>query len=370
MRKIAVLGAQWGDEGKGAITHHFSKEYRWVVRFNGGPNAGHTIYRDGKKYVHNLLPSIDFRDSKVNAFLGSGMVISLEKLAQEVIAAQKDFIAAATRIYVDPNAFVILPEHVEQDKAQNGHIGSTNRGIGPAYVSKYSRNGLRVAEVLDTDEYAKVLKGMGVQFRYAVDLLDDFRSSHCLFEGAQGVLLDINHGTYPYVSCSDATVSGIGASGFNSIKLDTVYGVAKCYSTRVGNGPFPTELFGEEEENLRKIGKEYGATTGRPRRVGWLDLPALKYSCDVAGITDLIITKLDILNARKFKVCIGYEKKPVSPSDFFNAKPIYTDFDGWTDASCDSAEVDRFLDLIHSYTGRPVRYISCGVGPNDIIRIY
>jgi len=368
MSNIAVLGAMWGDEGKGHITHHLSRDYDWVIRFNGGANAGHTIYRDGVKFVHNLLPSVDFRHPHVKAYLGSGMVIDLEKLRDEVVEADKTYPGVGRRIYVDKDAFIVEQKHKEEDKASNAHIGSTNRGIGPAYKDKIGRSGKRVGNLFYEGEPAALLDLMklGVNFTTVLEIEDAFRASNLLFEGAQGVLLDINHGIYPYVSCSDATVGGIIASGFAFAKLDRVYGVAKCYTTKVGEGPFPTELHGEAADDLRKLGNEFGATTGRPRRVGWLDLAALTYACKKGGITHLILTKFDILNGMpKVPVAVMYKKTPTSPSDFFNAVPLTTEVAGWDDAK-DYSQLKDFIGLVEKFTKRPVGFISCGTDDRDI----
>lgn len=375
MSNIAVLGAMWGDEGKGHITHRLSRDYDWVIRFNGGANAGHTIYRDGVKFVHNLLPSVDFRHANTKAYLGSGMVIDLEKLRDEVVEADKTYPDVGKRIFVDKDAFIVEHKHKEEDKAANAHIGSTNRGIGPAYKDKIGRSGKRIGDLLtDTNQpktspYSDILKELrskGVTFTTVLEIEDAFRASNLLFEGAQGVLLDINHGIYPYVSCSDATVGGIIASGFAFAKLDRVYGVAKCYTTKVGEGPFPTELQGEAADDLRKLGNEFGATTGRPRRVGWLDLAALTYACKKGGITHLILTKFDILNGMpKVPVGVLYKKTPMSPSDFFKAIPLVTEVAGWEDAK-DYSQLKDFIYLVEKFTKRPVGFISCGTDEKDI----
>ena len=375
MPNIAILGAMWGDEGKGHITHRLSRDYDWVIRFNGGANAGHTIYRDGVKFVHNLLPSVDFRFPKVKAYLGSGMVIDLEKLRDEVAEAEKTYPGVGKRIFVDRDAFIVEKRHKEEDKSTNSHIGSTNRGIGPAYRDKISRSGKRVGDCL-VDGKADGLSGhteaivdllvKGVTFTTVLELEDVFQGSKLLFEGAQGVLLDINHGIYPYVSCSDATIGGIIASGFAFAKLDKVYGVAKCYTTKVGEGPFPTELHGEAADDLRKLGNEFGATTGRPRRVGWLDLAALNYACKKGGITHLILTKFDILNGLpKIPVCVAYKKAPTCPADFFNTTPLTTEVKGWTDAK-HASQLKDFINLVETFTKRPVELISCGIDEQDI----
>jgi adenylosuccinate synthase len=374
MSNIAVLGAAFGDEGKGSITHNFSKDYDWVIRFSGGANAGHTIYRDGVKYVHNLIPSFDWRSPKTKAFLGSGMVIDLEQLHKEVAALHKIDERIPHRIYVDPEAFVVLPEHKEEDKQLNGHIGSTNRGIGPAYRDKFARKGVRIIDYLSRVNNSKddlllmELEQMGVHFKNVLELENTFKKDRLLFEGAQGILLDINHGVYPYVSCGDATVAGIYACGFHFAPPEHVYGVAKCYTTKVGEGPFPTEIHGEEAEALRKMGNEYGATTGRPRRVGWIDLPALKYAKRIGGINSLILTKFDILNGMpKVKVCTDYRGDPHSAKNFFNTEVWYVNADGWKDAK-DINQLKNFLSLVHGVVGK-VSYISCGTSPEDIISL-
>lgn len=367
MSNIAVLGAMWGDEGKGHITHWLSPRFSWVVRFNGGANAGHTIYRDGKKFIHNLLPSVDFRKEHTKAFLGAGMVIDPDQLLKEVEEAEKEYPGVAKRIYVDPDAFIVLPEHKEIDKRTNAHIGSTHRGIGPAYADKIGRRGIRISERLNTQPF-QYLASLGVNFKHVMELDSTFMLQSILFEGAQGVLLDINHGIYPYVSCSDCTVGGIRSSGFNQ-EIKSVYGVVKCYTTKVGEGPFPTELHGEEAEWLRKAGNEYGSTTGRPRRVGWLDLPALKYACRKGGIDQLIMTKLDILAGRDtIPVCHTYGKQPMCPGDFFNAKPEYMDLLGWDDCK-DRSQTHRFISEVEYAVNRPVSFVSCGTGESDIVQL-
>lgn len=371
MKNIAVLGAAWGDEGKGAITHHLSKDYDWIIRFNGGANAGHTIYRNGVKYVHNLMPSFDWRSRRPKAFLGSGMVIDLEQLHKEVKGLWNANSSFPSRVYVDPDAFVVLPEHKEEDKKLNGHIGSTNRGIGPAYKSKIGREGLRVRYFMSGTSnqnslFIQDMMKMGVHFKSMMELRRQMELESILFEGAQGIMLDINHGIYPYVSCSEATVAGVYSCGFHFAKLDRVYGVGKCYTTKVGAGPFPTELFGEEAELLRERGNEYGATTGRPRRVGWIDLPAMDYACQKGGITHLILTKFDILNGmERVPMCVAYQKPPMCSDDFLEAKPQLITVPGWSDAG-KMEQILAFVQQVEKSTNCPVEYISCGIKPEDI----
>lgn len=391
---IAILGGSFGDEGKGRIVHEFSRDFDWVIRFGGGANAGHTIYRDGIKYVHNLLPSVDFRVHKIKSYLGSGMVIDLEKLRDEVYKADESFPGVGSRIYVDKNAFIVEPKHKIEDQANNTHIGSTNRGIGPAYSDKIGRKGIRIDDLFKDNsnpyysDFINQLISKGVNFVNLLDVRDEMSCSNLLYEGAQGILLDINHGIYPYVSCSDCTVSGIYSNGFHFAPPQKVYGVAKAYTTKVGEGPFPTEIHGAEAEELRKLGNEYGATTGRPRRIGWLDLPALNYACQVGGITDLILTKFDILTGmEKIPMCILYNEEPKNPSAFFDAKPQYVNMVGWktTDKYKHVINIDepqehhftkndysnelyKFIRQVEKSTGRSVRYISVGINPKDIIK--
>lgn len=374
MNRIAVLGNQMGDEGKGHFVHSLSPDYDWVVRFGGGNNAGHTIYRDGKKYVHNLMPSVDFRVARTKAFLGPGMVIDLEKLRDEVVEASKDFPNVGRRIFVDPDAFLVLTEHKDMDKQKNGHIGTTNRGIGPAYTAKMGRVGRRIKNELPIPaspilrNCVQELNELGVQFKHVLELKNEFEKSNILYEGAQGVLLDLNHGAYPFVSCGDCTVAGVYANGFNFAAPQKVYGVLKAYQTKVGEGPFPTELHGHEAENLRKLGNEYGATTGRPRRVGWLDLPALRYAINKGGINALVITKLDILNGLDHvPVCDKYQREPVCGQDFFEAKPHLTTIKGWDNAQ-DMGKISSFVKFIERETNVPVEYVSTGTSSKDIFK--
>lgn len=368
MNNIAILGAQNGDEGKGRIVHYFSSQYDWVIRLSGGNNCGHTIYSEGKKYVHHLVPSIDFRNSNIKGFLASGMVIDLDALHQELLGFEKDFPGVSSRIYVDPDAFTILDKHRNGDLENVKRIGSTNRGVGPAYVDKMNRCGTKVSDMIQNNHPSiQNLKSLGVNFKYVLELEEDFLNSNCLFEGSQGVMLDLNHGTYPYVSCGDATVAGIYTSGFGFLKIERVYGVAKAYTTKVGEGPFPTELHGEEASMLREKGHEYGATTGRPRRVGWLDLPALEYACKKGGITDLIITKFDVLdNTEQIKICTSYGKKVTSSRDFFDAVPQYISMPGWKNAK-DKNQLSSIIQHIQNTTHCNVKYISCGTSPEDLM---
>jgi len=373
-KKIAILGAQNGDESKGGCCHRLSPQFDWVIRPNASNNCGHTIYRDGKKYAHNLLPSIDFRHKNIKGFLASGMVIDLEFLVGEIEKANEDFEDVGRRIYVDPDAFLVLPEHKEEDRQKNGHIGTTNKGIGPAYAAKVGRRGFRIKDVMTGKEISQKpfldrLVALGVNFKHVLELEEEFKNSSIIFEGAQGILLSLTDGTYPYVTCSDPCVSGIYSSGFNFIKLDKVYGVAKVYNTKVGNGVFPGELVGEEADKLRELAGEYGVVSKRPRRIGVLDLPALNYAVKKGGITHLIVAKFDILEGcESIKVCKEYDKVPVCPDDFFNCVPVISEVPGWKD-SHNLSQVQHYIEMIEQATNIPVEYISCGVEDKDFIKI-
>lgn len=363
-----ILGALWGDEGKGAVVHHLSKNFDWVIRFNGGANSGHTIYRDRVKYVHSLLPSADFRNEKIKCFLGSGMVIDPNQLLGEIVEASRTFPKVGERIYVDPDVVIVTQEHKDHDRRKNGHIGTTNRGIGPAYVSKVSRSAVRLRNVDPDEDVIAHLRHYGVKFMTPLDLKEELLNSNLLFEGAQGVMLDVNHGTYPFVTSCDCTVGGVLASGFGFVGIGEILGVTKCYVTRVGEGPFPTEATDIRVAGMiREVGHEYGAVTGRDRRVGWLDLPALRYACEKTGISGLVLTKNDILAKvdEEIPVCIGYDKTPTSFSDFFDAKPKYLTVYPWEKADLSDESFRTFIGLIESYVGVPVKYVTDGVDENS-----
>ena len=366
----AISGLSWGDEAKGAWTHRFSTNFDYVIRTSGSSNCGHRIVRDGIVSVHHLIPSVDWRNPKPQAFLGCGMVINPEELLSEIKTICIDYKDASSRIMVDPYAFITDQSHIEEDKAKNKHIGTTNKGVGPAYLSKYSRSGKRIIDVMDSPAI-KELQSIGVRFLSAYEMNSQFKISNCIFEGAQGVLLDLNFGTYPYVTSTDVTISSIGSSGFNSLKLNKSYGVTKAYVTRVGEGPFPTEIFGDEAKYLQIKGNEVGSTTGRSRRVGWLDLPALHYACEMGGITEFIVTKLDILAGMKeIPVCISYDKPITGPKSFFDAKPDLELVRGWDDPKdINQPNLRNYLKIIEEYTQRPVTYVSVGVNSEDMIKL-
>jgi len=370
MKNVAVLDVFLGDNGKGKIVHDFSPDFDFVIRFSGSSNCGHVIYRDGKKYNHHLLPSTDYRVKTTKSFLGFGMVINPNELLEEILTMEQDFPGVGKSIIVDPDTFVVLPEHIEFDKANNKHIGSTNKGVGPAYTDKVARKGVRFYHLInDRAPVIHKLKELGVSFTPVLQMREVFEKSKLLFEGNQGILLDINAGLYPYITSSECGVSGIYSSGFNFVKLDRVYGLFKPYSTKSGGGPFPTEVFDEEAERLRKMGNEYGNTTGRPRRIGHLDLAAIKYASAKGGITHLIITKLDVLNSQKrVKACVSYGKELYSPNDFKDYVLEYIDLPGWDNAK-DLNQLKTFLYIVEDTIGLPVEFVSTGINKEDLLKV-
>ncbi len=383
-----ILGLQWGDEGKGKIVDYLAPNYQVICRFQGGPNAGHTLKFDGKKHVLHTIPSGIFRPEITN-LIGSGVVIDPITLAKELDDVAGAGIAVEGRLLVSRKAHLILPTHRMLDQASEAHkgkakIGSTLRGIGPTYMDKTGRNGLRVGDTeaadfrkryeilkekhlgllkiypeLDFDLEAEeekwfaeieTLRGLAfVDGEYFInEVLDS--GKRVLAEGAQGSMLDIDFGTYPFVTSSNTVTAGacIGL-GVAPKKIGEVIGITKAYCTRVGSGPFPTELFDDDGEKLAQVGMEFGATTGRPRRCGWLDVPQLKYTAMINGVTQLVMTKIDVLDGfEKIKAAIGYQSADgitsKLPFDFSNRvlDPVWETFQGWNE-SLDS--VSRFDQL-------------------------
>lgn len=283
-----VVGLQFGDEGKGKIVDKLAADHDWVVRYQGGANAGHTLYTDdGDKIVLHQVPSGVLQGTM--CFIGNGCVVDIEALQEEINILGDIGINVYGRLKVSPKAHVLTFDHKFADANRNGHIGTTKKGIGPAYEDKIARKGKRIVDVLDEHQWLT---------QYVHDPLPELiKSGNVLFEGAQGTMLDIDHGTYPFVTSSNCTAGGAcTGTGFPPNKIDKVVGVAKAYVTRVGNGPLPTELEGAAQDQLRELGKEYGATTGRPRRCGWLDADQLKYACMINGVDEIYLTKLDILH--------------------------------------------------------------------------
>lgn len=370
-RNVAVLGSLTGDEGKAKIVHDFAKEFDWVIRFNGSGNCGHTVYRNNIKYVHHIVPVINLKNEHTKGFISSGVMVNLSDLYQELLDLEKTMPGYSKKIYLDPDAFQILPQHIEEDKAKNQHIRSTGKGMGPSVVDKMSRSGKKVRDaILANDPIIDDLKSLGLNFKYHQELKSLLLKGRLIFEGAQGIMLDINRGTYPYVSCSEASIAGIYSAGFHYVDFYRVYGITKPYITKVGAGPLPTRITDEEEaKKLRELGAEYGATTGRPRDVAYFDCEATKYACEVGGITHLIITKMDIMNNYgDIKFSHKYKEAPLCGQDFQNVEPEYITLKGWSNSK-DLNETQHFINAVYDNTKVPVEYLSCGVGEEDLVKL-
>ncbi|UOQ49596.1 adenylosuccinate synthase [Gracilibacillus caseinilyticus] len=414
MSSVVVVGTQWGDEGKGKITDFLSQNAEVVARYQGGNNAGHTIKFDGITYKLHLIPSGIFFDDKI-CVLGNGMVIDPKAMVEELqYLHDKD--VSTDNLRISNRAHVILPYHIkldilqEEDKGAN-KIGTTRKGIGPAYMDKAARVGIRIADLLDKDAFREKLESnlneknrlfekvyetdrveveeiideyyeYGQQLKkYVVDTsvvlndaLDDGR--RVLFEGAQGVMLDIDQGTYPFVTSSNPIAGGVTiGSGVGPSKIDHVVGVSKAYTTRVGDGPFPTELHDETGDQIREVGNEYGTTTGRPRRVGWFDSVVVRHARRVSGITDLSLNSIDVLTGiETLKICTAYKYKgeimeefPASLKVLAECEPVYEELPGWTE---DITGVEtlhelpenarHYLERISQLTGIPLSIFSVG----------
>ncbi|MDE7226789.1 MAG: adenylosuccinate synthase [Treponemataceae bacterium] len=392
--KVVVIGAQWGDEGKGKIVDYLAERAKYVVRYAGGPNAGHTIVVGGKEYALHQVPSGILHPDK-SVFLGAGMVIDPEALFNELQMLKDNGIDWEGRVFISDRAHIILPRYRQMDKdrdaARKRPIGTTGRGIGIAYAEKAKRDGLRLA---DLDWAEKMAEYDGEDKAYLdtykerllamrVDLtakMYEFRDDNILFEGAQGAMLDIDSGTYPYVSSGASCAAGAATGcGIGPHDLDVIMGVFKAYQTRVGNGPMPTEFNNESEgelcEYVRKTGREYGVTTGRARRCGYLDLVALHYACRVNSIDSLVLTHLDIYDTfDEIEACIAYDIDGKIVTDFpanvaamEKAKPVLQKFSGWKTSlkTCRSYEklprsARDYVEFIEDYCKTPVGIISVG----------
>ena len=352
---IAVIGMEWGDEGKGKIIDFLAEKADVVARFNGGNNAGHTIEVGNSKLVVHLVPSGVMYKNKLK-IIGNGLVVDPKVLVYEIKNLEKNkILISPENLVVSENAHVILPQHIEEDKKVGGKIGTTARGIGPAYTDKAARIGLKMYEFVDDTLFKKRFgsEEFYQQYKEYADALKPYvndtisimnellnKNQKVLFEGAQGTLLDVDFGTYPFVTSSTATAGGICTGlGISPKKVQSVLGVCKAYKTRVGQGPFPTEITGNTAEKLQKVGKEFGATTGRQRRVGWFDALIGKYAVMVNGIDSIAITKLDVLTTvEKLKICVAYKYKGNVFKNFTtnmkvlqNCEPVYEELDGWWD---------------------------------------
>ncbi len=391
MNTIAVIGMQWGDEGKGKIIDFLSEKADIICRFNGGNNAGHTLIVGKEKTILHLIPSGILRKNKVG-LIGNGVVIDPKVLLEEMETLEKGKITITSQnIMISSNAHVILPFHIEMDRQSGASIGTTNRGIGPAYMFKAARKGLRMHQFVDKkhlrEHYGKD-DFYGNYAKYA-DRLRPFvkdtspylwsvlnTKKKLLFEGAQGTLLDIDHGTYPYVTSSNCTSGAIATGlGIPPKAVESSLGVIKAYTTRVGNGPFPTELKDRFGEQIAKAGNEFGATTGRARRVGWFDAMIGKYSVALNGIDSIALTKLDVLTGiKKLKICVGYKHKgkllshfPTDISVLDGAIPIYEEMDGWWEDLSGARKLSdlpksafRYMERIEHLIGVPISILSVG----------
>ena len=419
MKKVdVVLGLQWGDEGKGKVVDVLTPNYKVIARFQGGPNAGHSLHFNGVKFVLHTVPSGIFRDGSMN-IIGNGVVIDPVILAEEIAQIEATGVDVCSRLNISKRAHLILPTPRALDAASEAakgktKIGSTLKGIGPAYMDKTGRNGLRVGDILLPDfmERYQTLKAKHEfqlnQYDYKVDTTTyeqewfkgieslkrfEFVDSEILVnnylqddttilaEGAQGSLLDIEFGTYPFVTSSNTLCAGVCTGlGVAPTRIGEVYGIFKAYCTRVGSGPFPTELFDATGETLRQVGSEFGATTGRPRRCGWLDLVALKYAVMMNGVTALIMMKSDVLNDfDTIKVAVGYEVNG-QKVDYFpyeadeNIVPVYREFPGWNCDICSVRDYNDFPQQFKDYVafieaecGVPVKIISVGPDREETI---
>lgn len=388
---IAVIGMEWGDEGKGKIVDFLAEKADIIARFNGGNNAGHTIEIGNSKTVLHLIPSGVMHKNKLNV-VGNGLVIDPKVLLQEIKNLEKKNIKITPQDFIiSENAHVILPHHIEEDKKTGAAIGTTARGIGPAYTDKAARIGLKFYEFVDNDifkkrfgnaefypEYKKYAEELKPYIQDTTSIMNDSinKGKKIIFEGAQGTLLDIDHGTYPFVTSSNCTAGGISTGlGISPKKIQSVLGVCKAYKTRVGNGPFPTEITGSTGEKIQKIGKEFGATTGRQRRVGWFDALVGKYSVMLNGIDSIALTKLDVFTTiEKLKICVAYKHKGNILQNFTtnlkilqNCQPVYEELDGWWDDLTKIKTYDqlpnnakKYLRRIEELLKTPISIISVG----------
>ena len=416
-----ILGLQWGDEGKGKIVDYFAKDYDVVARFQGGPNAGHTLYVKDKKVVLHQIPSGVFQENKLN-LIGNGLVLDPVTLKRECDIVASFGVDLKKNLFIAERTHLILPTHRALDKAAelskgNQKIGSTLKGIAPTYMDKTGRNGLRVGDLLDknfTTAYIKLrlkhqklldnfsfnedISAWEEEFFEALEFLKQLnivngeyfinqqiqKGKRILAEGAQGSMLDIDFGTFPFVTSSNTISAGVCSGlGVAPQKIKDVIGVTKAYCTRVGGGPFPTELENETGEELRRIGNEFGATTGRPRRCGWIDLVALQFACMINGVTKIVMTKADVLDAfKELQVCTGYKINGKECNeipfrlDRVQVEPVYKTFPGWNMSSGSvksfkelPANMKSYVEFINQYLGVKINFISNGPGRQQIIGI-
>ncbi|WBA08440.1 adenylosuccinate synthase [Salinivibrio kushneri] len=420
---VVVLGTQWGDEGKGKIVDLLTEDAKYVVRYQGGHNAGHTLVIDGEKTVLHLIPSGILRNN-VKCIIGNGVVLSPDALLKEMGELEARGVPVRERLFLSEACPLILPYHIALDAAREQArgkkaIGTTGRGIGPAYEDKVARRGLRVGDLFDKEAFAeklkevmefhnfqlehfyktepvsyeetlaKVMEQADILTGMVMDVtqeLDDARKrgDKIMFEGAQGTLLDIDHGTYPYVTSSNTTAGGVAAgSGFGPRHLGYVLGIAKAYCTRVGAGPFPTELDDEIGMHLGTKGAEFGATTGRKRRCGWFDAVAMRRAVQINSVSGFCLTKLDVMDGlEEIKICTGYkmadgstvEVSPLAADAYENIEPIYESMPGWSENTFGVKSLDElpqaaldYIKRIEELTGVPIDVVSTGPDRNETI---
>jgi len=423
MPAIVLLGAQWGDEGKGKATDILGDKVKYVVRYQGGNNAGHTVVIGDQKYALHLLPSGILTPTCIPV-IGNGVVIDPAVLLEEIRGLNERGVDTSN-LKISTNAHLITPYHRTIDKVSErflgkAKIGTTGRGIGPAYADKINRIGIRVQDLFDTSilrqkiegalkdknqvlvkvfnrkgleideilkeylEYAEILRPYVTDTSLLLNQALE-QGENILLEGSQGTLLDVDHGTYPFVTSSNPTAGGASTgSGIGPTKISRVIGIVKAYTTRVGSGPFPTELFDEDGEKLRSIGGEVGVTTGRARRCGWYDAPIARYAVRINGLTDFFLTKLDVLTGwEKIPVCVAYEidgrrveELPASQSDFHHAKPIYEYLPGWSEDISKARKLSDlpinaqgFIKFLEKISGAPMSAIGVGPGRDETIQI-
>jgi len=421
-RSVVVLGTQWGDEGKGKIVDLLTEQAAVVARFQGGHNAGHTLVIKGEKTVLHLLPSGILRD-KVTCIIGNGVVLSMEALITEISRLEERGVSVRPKLKISASCPLILPSHAALDQAREKRLGSekigtTGRGIGPAYEDKVARRGIRVGELfnqahfatrleevleyhnfmlkhyygVETIDFASTLEkslALGEQIKPMVsdtiEILHAHRKANdnILFEGAQGSLLDIDHGTYPFVTSSNTTAGGTATgSGYGPLYLDYVLGITKAYTTRVGSGPFPTELFDKTGAHLAAVGKEKGATTGRDRRCGWFDAAAVRLAIRINSVSGICLTKLDVLDGLEtIKVCTGYKGVEADASSYLmnmdsyqNLEPVYVELPGWSESTVGIKNLDQlprnaldYIRYIEKIIEAPVDIISTGPDREETI---
>lgn len=421
-KNVVVVGTQWGDEGKGKVVDLLTERANGVVRFQGGHNAGHTLVIDGETTVLHLIPSGILRES-VHCYIGNGVVLAPDALLKEIDELEEAGVSVQGRLHVSGSCPLILPYHVALDQAREiargkKAIGTTGRGIGPTYEDKVSRRGIKLADLADQEHFAARLKEVmeyhnfaltklfeqkAVDYQEVLDgtlamrdrlmaLMTDVtgqlhksqkKGERMLFEGAQGTLLDIDHGTYPYVTSSTTTAGGAASgSGVGPLDLGYVLGITKAYTTRVGGGPFPTELFDDNGQHLGEKGHEFGATTGRQRRCGWLDIVSLRRAMDINSITGVCITKLDVLDGLEtIKICTGYEldgemldQPPLDARDYERVKPVFEEMPGWSDSTVGVTDMNvmpqlakNYLKRVEELLERPIDIVSTGPDRNETI---